>query len=555
MKFPIQKYIFCIVVGIIAFSYPIHAQSGWDSVSVILNRIIPPTFPNKEFTITSFGAVSNGTTDCSAAIKKAIDSCSILGGGKVIIPAGTFLTGAVYLKSNVNLYIAKGATLLFTTDKTKYLPVVYTRFEGTECMNYSPFIYANGETNIALTGSGTIDGQGNSTSNWWDWKNASGATTDVNNLLAMGASGTPVAQRIFGSGHYLRPNFVQFYNCKNILIDSITILRSPMWEIHPVLSQNITVSNIIVDTHGPNNDGCDPESCTDVLIKNCSFNTGDDCIAIKSGKNEDGRRVNVPSQNIVVKNCKFQDGHGGVTMGSEMSGGIKNVYADSCSMNSTNFYCMLRLKTNTARGGTIENIYMKNTTATTVTTGAIHIDMMYNSETGTATPSIKNIFVENISCTSGPYAVYINDLKASPVTNLQLKNSTFTNITNANRYGYAQGIVMSNVKINGSIITENKESNTTGKKAYAILQNYPNPFNPSTSLKVVLPESGTISLKVFDMLGNEVKTIVSEYKTAGEYKYEWDGTSKSGFKAPSGTYVCRISTSGYTQSIKIALLK
>ena len=544
-----------LLITVLGLMFSAHAQTGWDTAAVILQSIVPPTFPAVELNIVSFGAVGDSVTNCSTAIKTAIDSVNKLGGGKVLVPSGVFLTGPIYLKSNVNLHIAKGGRLLFSSDKTKYLPVVYTRFEGTECMNYSPFIYAYGETNIAVTGSGTIDGQGNSTSNWWDWKTNSAATTDATNLITMATNGTAVSARIFGSGHYLRPNFVQFYSCKNILVDSITILRSPMWEIHPVLCENVTVSNITVNSHGPNNDGCNPECCTNVLIKNCSFDTGDDCIAIKSGKNDDGRRVNTPSRNILVKNCKFADGHGGVTMGSEMTGGIRNVFADSCTMNSSNFYCMLRFKTNTARGGTIENVYMKHATATAVTLGAIYIEMTYNSETGSYTPVIKNIYVDSISCSSGPYAVYIKDIKASPVNNLNVSNSTFSNITSSNVYGYATGVHMTNVKVNGAVISGLHEKNIDTEKEFTLFQNYPNPFNPSTQISFQLVKAGTISIKIYDVIGNEVNILDSGYHEKGTYSFNWDGRTNYATQAASGVYMCKLQGQNSSKIIKMLLMK
>ena len=224
-------------------------------------------------------------------------------------------------------------------------------------MNYSPFIYAYEESDIAITGSGTLDGQGNvGIDSWWNWKSKGSLDLDVVLLYNYSDSETPVEQRIFGDGHYLRPNFIQPYKCTNVLIDGIIIINSPMWEVQPVLSKNVTISNITVSSYGPNNDGCNPESCTDVLIKNCYFNTGDDCIAIKSGRNADGRRVNVPSQNIVIQDCHMVDGHGGITMGSEMSGGIRNVYAENCEMTGTNLNNVIRFKTNSLRGGFIENV-------------------------------------------------------------------------------------------------------------------------------------------------------------------------------------------------------
>ena len=325
-------------------------DTGWEQVPQILSQIKPPQFPENDFIITDFGAIGDGKTDCTEAFRVAISTCYDAGGGRVVVPSGVFFTGAIHLKSNVNLHIIKNATILFSQDPQKYLPVVYTRFEGVECMNYSPFIYAYEQENIAVTGSGTLDGQGGN-DNWWSWKGRKEygweegephANSDVERLYKMPEENIPVEERIFGKGSYLRPNFIQPYKCKNVLVDSITIKRSPMWVIHPVLCINVTVQNVQVKSHGPNNDGCNPESSRNVLIKNCSFDTGDDCIAIKSGRNADGRRINTPSENIVVQGCTMHDGHGGVVIGSEMSGNVRNVFAEDCVMDSPHLDRALR---------------------------------------------------------------------------------------------------------------------------------------------------------------------------------------------------------------------
>src|SRR4051812_32444529 len=216
----------------------------------ILSRIRPPIFPKRDFVITKFGAKSGAAFNSSTGIARAVDACSKAGGGRVVIPAGVFLTGAVRLRSNVNLYVSKGATLKFSTD-TKQYPLVHTRWEGMECMNFSPFIYAYEQSNIAVTGPGTLDGQGNNQF-WWPWNGRSqyGWKEGEPNqraarakLYKMMEDGVAVEQRVMGQGAYLRPNFIQPYRCKNILIEGVSIINSPMWEIHPVLSENITVRN------------------------------------------------------------------------------------------------------------------------------------------------------------------------------------------------------------------------------------------------------------------------------------------------------------------------
>src|SRR5674476_746419 len=359
---------------IIGRLHPGGAEAGaWRQAGRVRARVNPPTFPNRTFDILEYGAVQGGTTMCTDAIREAIRACNAAGGGQVVVPAGTFLTGAIHLLSNVDLHLVTGARLAFSQDPDDYLPVVYSRWEGIELMNYSPFIYAFEQKNVGVTGDGTLDGQAD-TSHWWPWKSN---TADDKSSQDMADAGVPVEQRVFGAGHYLRPNFIQPYRCRNVVISGVTILRSPMWEIHPVLSHNVTVHGVTVNSHGPNNDGCDPESCRDVLIEGCTFDTGDDCIAIKAGKNADGRRVNVPSEDILIRNCTFADGHGGVTIGSEMTGGVRNVFAEDLQMSSPNLDIALRLKTNSLRGGFIEDIYVRNKTVGQVAQQAFLIDFFY----------------------------------------------------------------------------------------------------------------------------------------------------------------------------------
>src|SRR5438874_577298 len=357
---------------------------GWNSVPAILARIKAPKFPARDFNITKFGAVAGGKSDSTEAISKAIAACNAAGGGRVVVPAGVFLTGAIHLKSNVNLYVSEGETLKFSTDPEKYLPIVYTRFEGTECMNYSPLIYAFEQENIAVTGSGTLDGSA-SDQNWWAWtrRKEGGealARASVRKLLDFGERGLPVKDRIFGKGEYLRPNFIQPYRSRNVLIEGVHIINSPMWEIHPVLSTNVTVRDVKISSHGPNNDGCNPESSRDVLIEDCVFDTGDDCIAIKSGRDNDGRRVNMPSENIIVRNSTMKDGHGGVVLGSECSGGVRDGFIENCHMDSPTLERAFRFTSTARRCGFAENVFMRNVEIGHVKEAILTIDFLY--ETG-----------------------------------------------------------------------------------------------------------------------------------------------------------------------------
>jgi unsaturated rhamnogalacturonyl hydrolase len=429
---------------------------GWDSVPGILARIRAPQFPARDFAITDFGAEADGVTDCTAAIEKAIAACSAAGGGRVVVSGGVFLTGAIHLKSTVNLHVAEGATLKFSPDTTKYLPVVLARYEGTECMNYSPLIYALDQENIAVTGKGTLDGSA-SRETWWGFgrrpvaspgETAPSRLATSRDLIDMGNNNVPVAERIFGDKGALRPNFIVPYRCKNILIEDVHIVNSPMWEINPVLSTNVTVRGVDINSHGPNNDGCDPDSSRDVLIESCTFDTGDDCIAIKSGKDTDGRRVNVPSENLIVRNCVMKDGHGGVVLGSENSGGIRNVFAENCRMDSPNLQRALRLKTNAGRGGFLENVFMRNCEVGEVSHSILTIDLVYGRvTTGAFKPVVRNVLMENVTSKKSPRVLSVVGMANSTIENVRISGCTFKGVGGADILTNAGDISYKNVSI------------------------------------------------------------------------------------------------------------
>ena len=421
----------------------------------ILARIVPPKFPKRDFVITKYGAKTG--TDATDAITKAIAACSLAGGGRVVVPAGEYITGAIRLKSNVNLFVAKGATLKFSTDPEKYLPLVHTRWEGMELMHLSPFIYAYEQTNVAITGEGTLDGQGKSF--FWKWHGNPryGGNPDVISqraararLYEMMDKNVPVAERIFGLGHYLRPQFIQPYKCKNVLIEGVTIIDSPMWEVHPVLCENVTVRNLRISTHGPNNDGCDPESCKDVLIDNCFFDTGDDCIAIKSGRNNDGRRLNTPTENIIVRNCTMKDGHGGITVGSEISGGVRNLFAHDCTMDSPDLWTALRVKNNASRGGKLENFYFKKITIGQVSRAVVEIDFNYEEGAkGQYTPVMRNYVVEDLRCRAGNRPLDLQGFENAPIYDVSLRNCSFGEMKSSSVIKNVRGLNLKNVTVGG----------------------------------------------------------------------------------------------------------
>jgi unsaturated rhamnogalacturonyl hydrolase len=277
----------------------------------------------------------------------------------------------------------------------------------------------------------------------------------------MGETGVPVEKRIFGDGSFLRPNFIQTYRCKAILIEGVTITQSPMWEINPVLSSNITVRGVNINSHGPNNDGCDPESCRDVLIENCVFDTGDDCIAIKSGRNNDGRRINVPSENLVVRNCTMKDGHGGVVLGSEVTGGVRNVFVEDCTMDSPNLDRALRLKSNAARGGVLENIFMRNVQIGQVREAILTIDLLYEEGAkGAFPPVVRNVQLDHITSSSSPRILYIRGFAGATIDDIRIADSTFANVTDADLVQQAGTISFHRVVVTPAKPTRSLNSRT-----------------------------------------------------------------------------------------------
>jgi polygalacturonase len=431
------------------------AASPWDDVPVILGRIVPPTFPNTTFNIVDYGAKSGGTADSTDAFKQAITAANAAGGGQVLVPAGTFLTGAVTLLSNVNLHLADGATVKFSTDPKKY-PTVFTRWQGIELMNFSAFIYAYGATNVAITGEGSalLDGQGPS-GPWFGYDGKRGP--DWDKLQQQAVDKVAVEKRVYGMGHNLKPNFIQLYKCQNILIDGVHLRNSAMWNIHPVLSSNITIRNVNIYSRGGMVDGIDPESCRDVYIHDNYFDTGDDSIAIKSGRDADGLRINVPTENVVVEKNQMRGRWGALTVGSEASGGARNIFFQDCDVapgSSYHPFYAVYVKTNKRRGGIIENINVRRITGKTFDKGAIFITMNYSltgpGKGAIVNPVVRNITVDSLTVNGAPSAIVLDGLSASHIKNVTVTNSTFTNIKTAKpSIKNADGTVLTNVTING----------------------------------------------------------------------------------------------------------
>ena len=448
------------------FSQNVENKAPWDFTQTIIENLVEPKFPDKVYNVIDFGAIGNGKIKNTKAINAAITKCSSEGGGQVLITNGRFLTGAIHMKSNVDLHIDASAVLLFSVDPKDYLPLVCTRWEGDDCYNYSPLIYADGQTNFAVTGKGTLDGQG-STENWWPWKGGKnnglikGTPSQLDRncrprLKKYNDTQVPVEKRQMGEGYFLRPQFINFIHCKNVKLEDFTIKNSPFWVLHPLLSENVIVRNVTVNSEGPNNDGCDPESCKNVLIENCTFNTGDDCIALKSGRDFDGRRENAPIENVIVRNCFMRKGHGGVSMGSEISGGCKNIFVENCQMSSPELDRAILIKTNNSRGGITDGVYVRNIVVGEVKDAILSINCSYHINTegeGKFLPLIKNVYLSNITSKKSTFAIWLDGIKGEDVVdNINVENSVFSGVAQKNEIKNIGKVTIKNVIINGKLL-------------------------------------------------------------------------------------------------------
>ena len=442
------------------------AAEAWKTIyPAVEKQIKAPQFRDKDYRIFDYGKPSKTEGYLyTELINKVIDRCSAEGGGRVVIPAGTWLTGPITLKSNVNLHLEEGATLLFTSDLKEY-PLVYTRWEGMDCYNYQPMIYAYGQENIAVTGKGTVDGGGEN-ANWWRMCGAVKYGYEFDKgiisqrigrpiLMEWNEKGVPVEQRKMGDGYGMRVQLLNPVKCKNVLIEDVTLLRSPFWVIHPLFCENLTVRGVHIQNDGPNGDGCDPESCKNVLIENCFFDTGDDCIAIKSGRNRDGRTAGIATENVIVRNCRMKNGHGGVVVGSEISGGFKNLFVENCVMDSPDLDRVIRIKTNSCRGGIIEDIFVRNVEVGQCNEAVLKINLVYEQKEicqRDFPPTVRNVFLENVTCKESKYGVKIEGFEdLCNIYNVEVKNCDWTGVaTGSNSIkGQTRDIRFENLNING----------------------------------------------------------------------------------------------------------
>ena len=422
-----------------------------------------PSFPNRTYNIKDYGANGDGSSLCTEAFAKAIDDLSSKGGGKLIVPQGVWFTGPIVLKSNVNLHLEKGAVILFSGDETLY-PIIKTSFEGLDTRRCQSPLSANGATNIAVTGHGAIDGNGaywrplkrsKVTASQWKSFTSNGGVFKREDLWYPSQGylkGDSIAQMNVPQGlqtdeewesirRFLRPVLVSLVNCKNVLLQDVIFQNSPAWNIHPLMCENIIIDHILArnPSYAQNGDGLDLESCKNALIVNSTFDAGDDGICIKSGKDADGRKRGKPCENVVVDGCTVFQGHGGFVVGSEMSGGVKNIMVQNCQFLGTDVG--LRFKSCRGRGGVVSNIFIRNISMFDIQADAITFNLYYGGksvvedmESGVksnnidlkpvdeTTPEFRDIYIENIVCRNANRALYFNGLPEKKITNINLKN-------------------------------------------------------------------------------------------------------------------------------------
>ncbi|MBN1659888.1 MAG: glycoside hydrolase family 28 protein [Anaerolineae bacterium] len=378
-----------------------------------------PAFAPRTFDLRAYGGAGDGAALDTLAFARAIEACHRAGGGTVVVPAGTWLTGPIHLRSHVRLLLEKGALVRFSTRLADYPPVL-TRWEGVECINYSPLIYARDCDNVAVVGEGTLDGQGEA---WWHWKQRQGPAATA--LYHAQAAGVPVEDRVYATEEAaLRPQFFQPFGCRGVLVEGVTFVNGPMWTIHPVYCSDVIVRGVTVRSEGPNTDGLNPDSCCNVLVEGCAFHTGDDCIAINSGMNEDGWRVGRPCENIIIRDCTMSEGHGAIAIGSGMSGGVRNVHVSNCHV--TGGDQGIRLKSLRGRGGLVERVLVEKIEMSNLRREAIVLSMFYESSTAVsssdAPPTFRNIRVRDVVCTGAGTAISIRGLPERPIELVSLEN-------------------------------------------------------------------------------------------------------------------------------------
>ena len=435
------KLLFFLLVSLNCFAQNTGFPS--DSIDAIVKRIQLPNIPLYKISVTKLGAKGDSISNSKPAFDKAMALCKKNNGGTIIVPKGIYtLNGPIHFVSNVKLHLEDGAKIRFGSNPKEY-PLVLTSWEGTMLYNYSPMIYANNVENIAITGNGIIDGEAKNT--WIKWK----PLEKKDQLLSreMNHKNTPIQERIFGEGHYLRPQLIQFVNSKNILIENVRIEDSPFWCIHLLKSKSITVRGVKYNAHNNNNDGIDPEYSSDILIENILFDNADDNVAIKAGRDDEGRSNSfTPSENIVIRNCEFKGLHA-IVIGSEMSAGVRNVYVENSKFRG-DLKRGIFIKTNSDRGGYVKDIYFNNLTFGKVE-DCLYITANYHGEGGGLFPSkVSDISFTNISCVEATNTgIVIEGFPDRKVANIKLDNINIQSAKNGMTITYTENVTTNEVVI------------------------------------------------------------------------------------------------------------
>lgn len=432
-----------------------------DKAPFKLQEVARPNIPANKVTLTEFGAKGDGSVICTEAFAAAMKKLSSMGGGRLEVPAGIWLTGPIQFESNIELHTATGALIIFTDDYNAY-PERDVLYEGNTMKRRMSPLYAYNKENIAITGNGTFDGNGQAwrptkkgklTSSQWKTLTESGGTVEKDIWYP------EIKERAFN-----RPVLLDFMNCKKILLQDVTFSNSPAWNVHPCLCEDVTIERVNIRNpwFAQNGDGLDLESCTRAQIIDTTFDVGDDAICIKSGKDKEGREIGVPCSQVFICGCTVLHGHGGFVIGSEMSGGANNIWVTNCVFNGTDVG--LRFKSTRGRGGVVENIYIDNVRMMNIVEDAFIFNLYYaNKPVGgkadgdtsaedaippvtEETPCFKNIFLEDIVCQGAKRAIYFNGLPEMPIKNVELKNSLFVATTGAD-INYSEDITFKNVRI------------------------------------------------------------------------------------------------------------
>ncbi|MDW6065902.1 glycoside hydrolase family 28 protein [Streptomyces sp. FXJ1.4098] len=428
-------------------------MGDWSRADAIVARVARPRFPDREFPITRYGARGDGRTDCTAALRRAVAACAAAGGGHVTVPRDLRHRARPPAQPRRSAP-GGGRPAALRPGPGRVSPAGPHPVPGRGDVRLLAFIYAQGKRNVAVTGRGVLDGQADE-SHWWPWSGQAEfgwrpgirqQEDDWPGLWRQAEAGDPVERRVYAHGFRFRPNFVEFQGCHGVLVEGVTIVRSPMWEIHPVLSTGVLIQDVTIDSPGPNNDGIDPESCRDVVIRRCDIAAGDDCVAIKSGREADGRRVNVPSENIVIEDCVLRHRYGAITLGSDMTGGIRDVYVRRCRIGGPGLYFGLYIKTNSVRGGYAENIQLADLTVTHLRKEFLSCDFHRGEgDTGSYPPRVRDIGIRGVTVDHARRALLARGYGHAPIDGLRLSDCHFGSLAEADRIEHVDGLVQERV--------------------------------------------------------------------------------------------------------------